>query len=162
MAGDRGTLSRAPRAALGWAALASCAWLGAGCVSFTFRRETRETPVRNTDLQSVEVGRTSFGDVLTRFGAPLSVWEYKGDGTALAYGALRDNQRGVRVSVSVVRELSASVDYSESDARLRGVVFLFDADGSLEQWRRGLLADIRAETSSRRPAPIEPRDEAHP
>lgn len=149
MAGARRALIRLPRAGFG---LALCAWAAAGCVSFTFRRETREAPIHDAELEALETGRTALGDVLDRFGAPLFVWEYKGDGTALAYGALRDDERGIRVSAPVAREFSASFDYSESDARLRGVVFLFDENGTLEQWRRGLLADIRAETSSRRPA----------
>lgn len=152
MAGARGALIRVPRARL--AGLALCVSAAASCVSFSFRRATRETPIQDAELELLAPGRTEIGEVLDRFGAPLFVWEYKGDGAALAYGALRDHERGIRVSVPVANEFSASFDYSESDARLRGIVFLFDESGTLEQWRRGLLADIRAETSPRRPAPV--------
>ena len=76
-------------------------------------------------------------------------------GVALAYGWLTERQWGVNVSVPVVRELSASVNYADTDERMEGAVLFFGADGRLAGVRRGLLRALTRELRRVRPAPVD-------
>ena len=139
-------------------ALASIA---ASCVRVAWRRETRFTPPDPVEVASLRPGESTLAECLARLGAPLEVWEYKGDGTALAYASLHERRLGLNVSVPVARYASASFDYDDSRAGLDGVLLLFDARGSLESVERGSLRDLERARARRRPsAPGEPAPRA--
>lgn len=123
-----------------------------GCVSFGYRRATRESPPSKTALAGLHPGETSLADSLAQLGAPLYVWEYKGDGAALAWGWYRRGDLGFTISVPLARQLSARGSYESIDENLRGFVLLFDADLKLELMREGYLRDLQNDLRRKRPA----------
>jgi hypothetical protein len=88
-------------------------------------------------------------------GAPLYVWEYRGDGVALAFGAKRGTNFGFGVSVPVTDYQSASFDYGEGDAQTRGWVLFFDAEWKLVAIREGRLRDLARGFRRQPPAPVD-------
>jgi hypothetical protein len=140
----------------------AAALLLAGCVTFSFDRDLRFTPLAEDSLAGLQPGQARLDQCLERLGAPLYVWEYKGDGMALAYGWNKEKSWNVTVSVPVTQYYSASASYSDDTANLRGAVLLFDRDLKLEMVRRGFLRSLRAETEARRPAPVQLEEDAEP
>jgi len=132
---------------------AACALLGAGCVSVTWRAEQRLSPPSAAVVEGFAPGTTTLGECLDRLGAPVAVWEYKGEGVALAYGSARARTLGFNASIPVTRGASASFDYDDVAANLRGYVLLFDAGWKLESVRAGYLREIGRALGRRRPAP---------
>lgn len=130
----------------------AAAALCSGCFRFAWERETRQVPPSKEALADIVAGETTLAHCLDRLGAPLYVWEYKQNGLALAYGWLEVDNKGVSASVSVAHDMSASFSYDDSDARLRGVVLLFDQDLKLELSKSGYLRDLSLEFARRRPA----------
>jgi hypothetical protein len=135
------------------AALATFATICASCVSFRYDRTTVNAPPKKGVVAGLATGKTSLADALQALGAPLYVWEYKGDGIALAWGWSEDKARGIKLSVPIDRGQSASASYDDLAKHLHGVVLLFDAELVLEQMRTGYLNELRAELDRRRPAP---------
>ncbi len=124
--------------------------LSLGCVSARWTRTSRFEPVSDELQEELAVG-DDLTPWLERLGAPLWVWEYEGDGVALAYGWYQDQNWNVNVSVPVTNDASASFDYTQIDARMRGLVLFFDGDYRLRAWRQGLLTDITQGLRRRRP-----------
>lgn len=127
----------------------------AGCITFEFQRDIIERQPDAEELASFTVGATHMGDVLAVLGAPIEVWEGAAGGAALAYGGLRSREWNVDVSVPVADSGSASLSYTDTTARTRGYMLLFDAEGHLEIVREGNLADLRRTYARRRPASID-------
>jgi hypothetical protein len=130
--------------------------LCAGCVSFAWERESRYAPVQHATLVRLEPGRT-LADCLAELGAPLWVWEHvegEAQAAALAWGWFDERDLGIRVSVPVSEELSASFDYDQIDQRMQGLVLFFDQDWRLTRWRSGFLRDLTRE-ARRPPAALE-------
>ena len=125
--------------------------LGAGCVSVTWTRASRYEPPAAADLETLAPGESDLGSCLQSLGAPLWVWEAPQGRHALAWGWLEDEDLGARVSVPVVRFVSASFSFDRIDARMRGLVLFFDDDWSLVATRSGLLRDLTSESARRRP-----------
>jgi hypothetical protein len=136
-------------------AVLAAPWLLASCVTFSFERNLAHTPLDDAALDALQPGRASLEQCLERLGAPLYVWEYKGNGVALAYGWQKQKRWNVSVSVPLVRGYSASGSYTDDASKLRGAVLFFDDDLELELVRRGFLQTLRAELAPRRPAPVE-------
>jgi hypothetical protein len=127
----------------------------AGCVSFSWsRRRAHELPPTGA-VAALTPGRTTLTEALDSLGAPLYVWEYKGDGAALAWGWSDDDNRGVAMSLPLQRQLSASFSYDSGSERLRGIVLLFDSKLVLDQVREGWLRDLSRDLGRRRPAPVD-------
>jgi hypothetical protein len=126
-----------------------------GCVTFSFDRDLRNTPLADTALDGLEPSRTTLAQCLERFGAPIYVWEYRGDGLAIAYGWQKEKQWNVTASVPIFRGYSASASFTHDASKLRGAVLLFDSDLKLEVVRRGFLKSLREELAPRRPAPVD-------
>ena len=93
-------------------------------------------------------------DCLAALGAPLYVWEYKGDGAALAWGWSDENRKGISVSVPVYEQASASLSYDDGREKLNGAMLLFDRGLVLEDVRKGRLRDLQRDLLRRRPAPV--------
>ncbi|MBI5365013.1 MAG: hypothetical protein HZA53_17680 [Planctomycetes bacterium] len=137
-------------------ALAAFLALGAAsCVSFRFDRATVNLPPRAGVVAALVPGKSALDDALAALGAPVFVWEWKGDGMALAWGWSEDGARGVTLSVPIDQGTSAQASYDDLARHLRGVVLFFDADAQLVDAREGALNDFRAELERRRPAPVE-------
>ena len=131
--------------------------LCASCVSFTWERESRNSPISQASIARLESGRFGLDECLAELGAPLWVWEDVEDGrpaAALAYGWFDERDFGLRVSVPVTENTSASFDYDQIDSRMKGVVLFFDEDWRLTHLRKGLLRDLTRE-QRRRPASLE-------
>ncbi len=131
--------------------------LCASCVTFSWERESRHAPVPAAAVARLQANRSGLGDCLAEFGAPLWVWEHVEHGrpaAALAYGWFDEHDFGLRVSVPVSENLSASFDYDQIDQRMRGLVLFFDEDWALTSWRTGLLRDLTQE-ARRPPAALE-------
>jgi hypothetical protein len=126
--------------------------LCAGCLSVTWERESRYSPATSGAIAHLEPGKSGLGECLADLGAPLWVWEHVEAGrpaAALAYGWFDERDFGVRVSVPVTENYSASFDYDQIDERMRGLVLFFDEHWVLTSWRTGLLRDLSRE--ARRP-----------
>ena len=125
------------------------------CVAFSFDRDLRNVPLPDGAIESLQPGDARLEQCLERLGAPLFVWEYKGDGVALAYGWSKEKNWNVTVSVPVTRGYSTSFSYTDDSANLRGAVLLFDRDLKLEIVRHGFLRSLRAELAQKRPAAVD-------
>ncbi len=137
---------------IGWIVLLAALPLASGCVTFGWERKLRDVPHSADSTDELRPGEASLSQCLDRLGAPLYVWEYKRDGMALAWGWLDSEEKGFAVSVPVAEQLSASFSYDRIDARMRGIVLLFDEDLTLEFAQRGYLRDLSLAHARRRPA----------
>lgn len=127
--------------------------LTAGCVSVNWERESRFTPPDEQSLDGLQAGESGLGHCLDALGAPLWVWEYDGDGVALAYGWLEERRWNINVSAPVSDSLSASFDFTDAASNMEGLVLLFDEELILHELRRGLLVDLTTAARRARPAP---------
>jgi hypothetical protein len=131
--------------------------LGSACVSISWQRESRHHPIPRAAVAGLVPGESDLGRCLELFGAPLWVWEHVEDGrqaAALAYGWSDERDFGLRLSVPVTEYYSASLDYDQIDAHMRGLVLFFDEGWKLTSWRTGLLRDLTRE-ARRPPAALE-------
>lgn len=132
-----------------------------GCLSCGWRRATSFSPPPRDAIAALVPGRSTLADCLELLGAPLHVWEHKGEGAALAWGWAESSGWGLSLSVPVYRQASASLSWDDLDARMNGLVLVFDEDWKLDLVREGYLRDLRAQLVRRRPAPA-PVAEAGP
>jgi hypothetical protein len=126
----------------------------AGCFTFVWTRDQRFEPLPKTALEGLEPGRTTFAECLRRLGSPLYVWEYKGDGAAIAWGFADEDSKRITMSVPLSEWFHPSVSYGDVDASLRGVVLLFDRELVLESAKEGYLRDLETQFRRTRPAPV--------
>ena len=127
------------------------------CLRLDWRRVSRFEPLSETLDASLAVGVSDLDDCLDAFGAPLWVRELAGEerAAALAWGWFESKTIGFRVSYAFDRFVTASLDYSDLDAEMEGVVAVFDADWRLVELERGLLMDLTSEERLARPADVE-------
>ena len=123
-----------------------------GCLNLTWRRDTRFSAPPKAALATLKAGESTLAECLERLGAPLYVWEYKGDGAALAWGGVDADEKYWSLSLPLQDQISASMSWGDLGAKLRGVVLLFDRDWRLEMVREGWLRDLRRQIGRRRPA----------
>lgn len=126
--------------------------LASACLSLAWVREHRDQPPPENWIEDLRPGEADLEQCLNRLGAPLYVWEYKGEGMALAWGWVDNDRKGFTFSVPLADEASASFSYDRIDERMRGVVLLFDRDLKLELARSGYLRDLSRDYQRRRPA----------
>jgi hypothetical protein len=126
-----------------------------GCVTGSWSRTNRFAPPDEGAVETLAPGQSDLGHCLAALGAPLWVWEYRGDGVALAYGWLEDVGWGIIVSVPLTEYYSASFDYRDRDSEMPGLVLLFDEGLTLRELRRGLLRDLTREVGRPRPNLVE-------
>jgi len=112
----------------------------ASCVSFQYQREIVECEPRAAVVEGLLAGTTELEGVL-------------------AYGGLRSREWNVEVSVPIADSGSASLSYSDTTAKTRGTIFVFDAELHLQIVRSGLLGDLRQTFARRRPASIDDGDD---
>lgn len=118
--------------------------LACGCVTAQFERDNRLRPVADEEIGRLVPGEAKLEECLAVLGAPLFVRERQTYGAELAYGWYHQRDWGVRVSVPVSDYTSASFNYDDIDAKLRGAVLLFDEDWKLEVVRTGYLRELVA------------------
>lgn len=128
----------------------------ASCISFRFDRTTVNFPPKDGAVASLVPGQATLDDALRALGAPVLVWEWHGDGMAIAWGWSRDDSRGVTLSVPLDHGQSAQASYDDLARHLQGVVVFFDADGRLVEAREGRLNELGYDGRRRRPALVEP------
>ena len=133
----------------------ACGVFAAGCVSASWNRELRYAPPAPEAIATLQPGESTLGPCLDALGAPLWVWEYDGDGVALAYGWLEQRGWNVNVSMPVADNFSLSLDYTDISAEMQGLVLLFNAELALVDLRRGLLRDLTRGRPRARPQDVE-------
>jgi hypothetical protein len=127
--------------------------LSSGCLSFAWTHDHTFRPLRKDALVDLEEGTT-----------PLYVWEYKGDGAAIAWGFGDNDSKRIAWTIPLQRA-RPTISFGTIDAKLRGAVLLFDRDLVLEEVKQGYLRDLAKELQRKRPAPVEadaPGDEKKP
>ncbi len=134
------------------AALALVALGSSGCLTGGLYRSQAFEPVAPATLAALKPGQSTLDEALRTLGAPLFVWEWQGDGAALAWG-WRDLKRwGFSISLPLDRGESASFSYDSLARDLPGAVLFFDARDVLVEARQGRLSEIERETIRARPA----------
>lgn len=126
-----------------------------GCLNITWQRESRFAPPPEEAVARLQPDESSLGHCLNALGAPLWVWEYRGDGVGLAYGWLETESSGFNLSAPVTDYVAVSLDYDEVDSEMHGLVLLFDEDLNLTELRRGLLRDLTTKARRTRPGTVE-------
>lgn len=126
-----------------------------GCLSFVWSHEHTFRPMAKDALLDLQTGTTTLTTCLDRLGAPLYVWEYKGDGAAVAWGFGDDDSKRIAITIPLQRA-RPTLSFATIDAKLQGAVLLFDRDLVLEQVKKGYLRDLAKELQRPRPAPVEP------
>jgi hypothetical protein len=132
--------------------------LAGGCLSIEWSRTSRSREV--AEFSQLEVGGSDLRQALELLGAPLWVYEHRVHGAALVYGRSVFDTQGFNISVPL-GDMSASLDYTEGETGLRGVLLLFDADLRLTEIREGFLHDLAAGRRAR-PAVPQPNPSAKP
>jgi hypothetical protein len=127
----------------------------AGCVSFTWSHEHTFRPQPKDALADLQTGTTTLTTCLDRLGAPLYVWEYKGDGAAIAWGFGDDDSKRIVWSIPLQRA-RPSFGFTTIDSKLRGAVLFFDRELVLQEVKQGSLRDLAKTIVRKRPAPVEP------
>jgi hypothetical protein len=125
------------------------------CISLTWQHEITLEPVRPEAVATLQPGTSDLGACLDALGAPLYVWEYRGDEIALAFGWLESRHWGAGVRAQVVENVSASFNYDAIDAATEGYVLFFDEAWKLTAVRRGKLRNLAAAIARHPPAPVE-------
>ena len=125
-----------------------------GCITGGYSRQQVFAPIVPAGITALEPGKTTLADVLAAFGAPIFVWEWKGDGAALAWGWSDSGRWGFAVSVPVGDTSATAYSFDKLANDLPGAVLFFGPDDVLLEAREGRLAEIRAETTQPRPAPL--------
>lgn len=126
----------------------------ASCVSFTWSHEHTYRPMPKDALLDLQAGTTTLTMCLERLGAPLYVWEYKGDGAAIAWGYGDDDSKRIAWTIPLERA-RPTVSFGTIDSKLQGAVLLFDKDLVLEEVKRGYLRNLAKELVRKRPASVE-------
>lgn len=127
-----------------------------GCVHLYWNVDHVEEPIPDGVLAKLEPGTDDLGRCLQLLGAPHFVWEYRGDGMALAWVTLDSSAFGFSVSYTFEHFAATSLSYDSGFAELPGVVLWFGPDLKLESWRRGRMRDL---TSGLQHRPAAPEDD---
>lgn len=126
----------------------------AGCIQLRWTARNAEDKLSSAALESMWPGTDTLGSALAKLGAPHHVWEYHGEGMALAWVHQEEHELGFRVSYSFSRGPNASFRFDDSQLDVPGVVLWFDGQLQLEKVRQGNLRDLTEELS-RRPASVD-------
>jgi hypothetical protein len=124
------------------------------CVSFVWSHQYTNRSMPKDALADLETGTTTLTTCLDHLGAPLYVWEYKGDGAAIAWGFGDDDSKRISWTIPLQRA-RPTLGLTTIDSKLRGAVLLFDKDLVLEEVKQGYLRDLAKELLRKRPAYIE-------
>ncbi len=135
---------RAPATAAGVLVGLAMVLVSTGCLNVSWQRETVNGPPPPEALLEVQPERSDLHDALAALGAPVAAWEWTDGGIALAWGWSREKNLGFSLSIPFYRSASASLNYADARAKLRGVVLFFDEHDRLVQRREGLLGELRA------------------
>jgi hypothetical protein len=136
-------------------ASSALALLLSACISGEWWRENREAPTPESALDGLRPGHADLADCLSTLGAPLRVWEYRGNGMALAYGWYDQTAWGFTVTIPAQEYVEVSFEYDHGNLDVPAVLLLFDTDLRLLEIRRGILREIAGELIRRRPNLVE-------
>ncbi len=134
---------------------ASCAASLASCIQFSYHREIIENQPAAREVDAFAVGRPSLSEVLNVLGAPIDVFEGADGAPAVTYGGLRSGAWLWNFSLPLSDYTSASFSYTDTSARTRGFILIFDTNERLAIVREGLLGDLREEFMRRPPASVD-------
>ena len=124
-----------------------------GCVHLGWSRGNVDEPISDEALGTLSPGESDLTQCLASLGAPTLVWEYQGDGMALAYAWVDSGSWGFSASYSFSRYApGVSFSFDSADDQRTGVVLMFDADLTLKTLKRGRLSELVP--VNRRPAPL--------
>jgi hypothetical protein len=126
------------------------------CVHLTWHAQHAEEPIPEGAVAALEPGVDGLARCLELLGAPHYVWEYRGEGAALAWVALDSGGLTFSISYTWERFATTSFRYDQGDEDLPGVVLWFGPDLVLERWRRGRMRDL---TSGLEHRPAEPDED---
>ena len=125
----------------------------AGCLRFGYDHTHAEEPI--PPVESLQRGTDDLASCLRRFGAPHFVWEYQGDGMALAWYSSDSSGWDFDVSYSFGRAFtSASFSLDWDDLDLPGLVLWFDPGLKLLEWKQGPIGQLTSGLRQR-PAPVD-------
>ena len=139
----------------GRSCLLALALLLQGCVNVYWEVEHVQEPITDGTLAKLEPGKDDLGRCLQVLGAPHFVWEYAGNGAALAWVSSDTSAWGFSVSYSIEWFAPTSFRWDQGFANLPGVVLWFGPDLVLERWKRGRMRDL---ISGHHHRPAEPED----
>jgi len=140
--------------ALGSAALATLVGLTTtACINLEWSRTRVRQEVDRAALASLPRSGIGLDRCLDVLGAPTYVWENRVHGLIVAWSWQNEREFGVSLSVPIYRSQSASVQYTDTDFKEKGLVAWFDDDWRLEDWREGYLSELVAR--NQRPATID-------
>lgn len=123
--------------------LAGIAVAASGCLRFGYGVTHIQEPVDHGALAALRPGVDDLTSCLQRLGAPNHVFEYRGDGVALAWHYTDASDFDVDISYAVSREASSasfSIDWDDTD--MPGAVLWFDSDLKLIEVREGAMRDL--------------------
>ena len=127
----------------------------AGCFTVTWEHAVEHERVSHRAIKHLQPGTSDLGACLDALGAPLYVWEYRGDGLVVAYGWLQTLHWGAGAYAPMGNGVNASFNYDSIDGATQGYVLFFDEAWVLTAVKAGNLRDIAAAYQRRRPAPVE-------
>lgn len=123
--------------------LAGLAAVASSCLRFGYGVTHIQEPVDHGILVALRPGVDDLTSCLARLGAPNHVFEYRGDGVALAWHYTDASDLDVDLSYAVSREAtSASFSLDWDDTDMPGAVLWFDADLRLLEVREGAMRDL--------------------
>jgi hypothetical protein len=125
-----------------------------GCLNINWSRDGRLEPLPDDALAALAPG-DALDACLAALGAPLYLWEYEGDGMALAFGGGEIRYLGMSLSFSVADNIDASFNFDAIDEQFEGVVLVFDSELRLRWIRRGLLGQLVQDGRRRSAAPAD-------
>ena len=124
-----------------------------GCLSLNWSGGNLNEPITDATLSVLQPGEADLTRCLAALGAPNLVWEYKGDGMALAYAWFDTGAWGFRASFAFSDNTpGASFSYDSAENLGNGVVLTFDESLTLETIQRGRLNELIP--TKARPAPL--------
>ncbi len=123
--------------------LVGIALVASGCLRFGYGVTHIQEPVDHVALVALRPGVDDLASCLQRLGAPNHVFEYCGDGVALAWHYTDGSDFDFDVSYALSREATSasfSIDWDDTD--MPGAVLWFDSDLKLLAVREGAMRDL--------------------
>ena len=116
--------------------------LWASCASARWERNIAERPIEAAQVSALALGVDDVASCLAKLGAPTHVWPRATGEVILAYGWLRADHWGFRVSIATRGNTSPFVDFDSLGAETKGYALDFDAGWILRSVHFGYLEDL--------------------
>lgn len=119
--------------------LASALLVLSSCVGYLRFRENE--PVPRATLERLRPGTDDLEHCLALLGAPVQVFEYRGDGMALLWSWQDTDDWSIDVSVPLAESVNANFDLDLTFLERPGCVLWFGPDLVLGGWRAGMIGE---------------------